>query len=126
MTDNGIRIVYMVGHYRAATIYQISLNIQRAREVAAQVWLAGFMPVCPHLNSAFLDGLVGDDVILARYHELLLRCDAVCAFDDWRKSDGSRDEVFLALREGIPVYASLQDLLGGRPSPDPFSRVYVQ
>jgi hypothetical protein len=114
--SEGRMIVYVAGPYRARTVAGIARNIARAREVAERVWKAGHVALCPHLNSAFMDGLLpdGDGAFLRGGIELLKRCDAVILVPRWRDSIGTQEEIRAAGDAGIPVFRSVADLKRGQ------------
>ena len=58
-------VAYIAGPYRAKTPGQIYDNIAKARVVALAMWQKGYIVICPHMNSAFFDGHITDDKILA-------------------------------------------------------------
>ncbi len=99
-----MKLIYTAGPYRAATPYDVRRNIERARDVAAALWRMGWAVVCPHANSAHLDGVVPEERFLEGDLEMLRRCDALVLIPGWHVSEGSRAEKAEAERHGIPVY----------------------
>ena len=99
-----MKVVYIAGKYRAPTPWGVEQNIQAAREVASKVVAAGYMPLCPHTNTAHMEGLADDAFFLAGTLELLRRCDAVLLVPGWETSAGARAEVMEANRLGLPVF----------------------
>lgn len=97
-------IAYVGGPYRANSIHAIGCNIRAAEAVAVELWRMGWAVICPHLNSAFLDGAVPDEAFLAGDLEIMTRCDALVLIEGWRDSQGARAERDHAYRLGIPVY----------------------
>jgi len=91
------RIVFVSGPYRG----DVAANIAKARELAVRIWQAGDIAVCPHTNSALMDGLASDEAFLSGYLELLKRCDCIALVEGWEKSEGSRAEVALANELGM-------------------------
>ena len=89
-------LLYIAGPYRAKTVNGVRRNIRKAEMVMEWAWVNGWIPVCPHLNSAFVDGLVPDEMILKRYLRLLTRCDAILMMKGWQDSEGAKDEYMLA------------------------------
>lgn len=86
-------IVYIAGPYRGAHECIVYRNIARAREAAELVWRSGGVALCPHLNSAFMGGIVPDETFLEGDLLLIERCDAVFAIHGWRDSVGAKGEV---------------------------------
>lgn len=106
-----MKVVYVAGAYHAKTIHMVLKNIRAAEGVAMQVWEAGFVAFCPHLNSAFFDGLVDDSVFLAGTLEMLSRCDGLILVPGWGSSKGTLAEVRYCVDNGIPVFTTVEDLL---------------
>lgn len=105
-----MKVIYLAGPYRAATTYAVKQNIRRAEDMAVRVWAAGAACICPHLNTAFLDGAVRDGVWLEGDQEILRRCDAVLTLHGWERSQGASAEVGLAAAIGLPVFHAFTDL----------------
>lgn len=98
-----MNVVYLAGPYRAPTIRGVVQNIRAAEAVALQLWQAGFAVICPHMNTALLDGAITDEVVMAGDLELLARCDAIVMLRDWQSSKGAKAERLFAREHGIPV-----------------------
>lgn len=99
-----MKIAYVGGPYRAGTVHGIAANIRAAEAVAVELWRMGWAVICPHLNSAFLDGAVLDEAFLAGDLEIMARCDALVLIEGWQHSQGATAERQHALEIGIPVY----------------------
>lgn len=107
------KVVYVIGAYRAPDEITLFGNIMRARRVAEELWVRGYIPLCPHLNSAFMGGLVPDKRFLEGGIILLERCDAFAVVDGFENSEGSRAEIEHALaigKEFVPTRAGVADL----------------
>lgn len=98
-----MKVAYVAGPYREPTTIGIVQNIRRAETVALKYWKLGYAVICPHMNTALLDGSFPDDVWLDGDFELIRRCDVLVAMDGWRKSQGATTEVKLALALGLEV-----------------------
>lgn len=102
-----MRLIYLSGPYRAPTINGIYENIQRARAAALHVLKSGDFPIVPHLNTAFMDGIIEDESFLQGDLEVLSRLDhrkdLVVMLDGWKASEGSRRERDRALELGLLV-----------------------
>ena len=111
-----MKVIYIAGKYRGPTPWAIEQNIRAAEDVAAKVWAAGHVALCPHANARhMLDGNTADEAALAGTMELLRRCDAVLCVSNWRDSVGARAEVEEARRLGLPVFgvgSEFADYLG--------------
>ena len=99
-----MKLVYIVGPYRAQTEYGVKQNIDRAEQAALFVWQHGGAAICPHKNTAFFGGYCPDKVWLEGDLEILRRCDAVYAMLGWEHSKGAYAEVNAAHRAGMPVF----------------------
>lgn len=97
-------IIYIAGKY-SGTPEEIEENICAARRAAIEVWEAGYVAICPHLNTAHFEQdckcsyeqyLIGDLQILAR-------CDAAMFLPGWEESSGARQEHDYCLRNGISI-----------------------
>jgi nucleoside 2-deoxyribosyltransferase len=99
-----MKVIYIAGKYRGPTPWAVEQNIRAAEEVAARVIQAGMMPLCPHKNTAHMEGLADDQFFLAGTLELMRRCDAVLLVPNWRDSAGARAEAAEAERMGLPVF----------------------
>lgn len=104
------KLVYVAGPYRASTEHAVLLNIQRAESLAAEVWRAGAVAICPHKNSAFFGGIVPDAALLHGDLEIIRRCDALILTSDWQRSTGAVAEVNLARSIPIPVFERIDQL----------------
>src|SRR5438093_619441 len=105
-----MKLVSVIGPYRATTIHGIVENIRRAEALALEVWRSGAACICPHKNTALFDGAAEDSVWLEGDLEILRRCDAAICTDGWQKSVGSCGDVALARELGIPVCETIEQL----------------
>src|SRR4030042_4589898 len=93
--DKGVHILNSHGHlfhiagpYRSSSLDQVQENIRIAKAVAFHFWSLGSPVICPHLNSAFMEG-VSDHIILSGYLRILSHCDSVVLLPKWRESKGA-------------------------------------
>lgn len=116
-----MNVIYIAGPYRASTEYEVRQNIRRAEDRAVECWNLGFVPLCPHKNSAGLGGAVSsvtglsdDKMFLDGGIELLKRCDALLLVDlpveVIRASEGTMLEINTATARGISVCWDLSEL----------------
>lgn len=100
-----MRLVYLAGPYRAATVWGTHQNIQTALRIGAEIVakFPGWYPVIPHANTAYMDGVARDQYFLDGAMELMRRCDAVLVMPGWASSKGSIAEIAEAERLGLPV-----------------------
>ena len=100
-----MKIVYIAGAYRSRFgIVGRAWNISRARKIAKLLWRMGFAVVCPHSNSAFMDGCAPDGVFLRGDIEMLKRCDAIVLMPGFAQSEGAVEEYFAANLRDIPRF----------------------
>lgn len=105
-----MKVVYLAGAYRAPTEYGVHRNIQRAEQLALEVWCLGAACLCPHKNTAYMGGALPDEVWLAGDLELMARCDAVLVEPNYGDSEGTAAEIVAARELGIPVFKTLEYL----------------
>jgi len=104
-----MKVCYVAGPYRSTTEAGVQRNIEAARDVAIQLWQAGFSVICPHLNTAFMGGIVPDETFLAGDLGILKRCDLVVTVGEWWDSAGAIGEERFARANGIPVRHCVRD-----------------
>jgi hypothetical protein len=95
------RIIYVAGPYSAKTIFGKLRNIYRAWRAARRLWEQGYTVVCPHMNSALMDGAISNDEFILRDLSILGKCDAIYMLKGWSRSKGARLERDYALQLGL-------------------------
>lgn len=121
-----MKVVYLAGRYRDARgHYYVTKNIELARDIALELWRLGYAVICPHMNTAHLDGAAPDDVWLRGDIELLKRSDIVVMIPGWEQSKGAQDEEQIAevLKKRIYYWETArppaEDIWGTKPTGDP-------
>lgn len=100
-------LAYVAGPYRDPRgPFYIRENIRRAEAVAVRLWQAGIPALCPHMNTAMLDGIAPDQTFLDGDLLMLARCDILVTAPGWRKSAGTNAEIIFAVDRGIHVIDS--------------------
>jgi nucleoside 2-deoxyribosyltransferase len=99
-----MRVVYVAGPYTAPNAWVREQNIRRAEEVGFLVAESGAMPLIPHANTRFFDGLQTPEFWYEGTLELLRRCDAVIVVEGYEFSRGTKAEIAEADRLGLPVF----------------------
>jgi len=101
------KLVYTAGPYRSKLgIRGIVENIQTAEYWMAYLWWLGVSVICPHKNTALLDGaygMTGDDWLDGDFVQVE-RCDAVFLLPNWQESSGALQEIDVAEAAGIPIF----------------------
>lgn len=111
MTDHKrMTIVYIGGPYRSDCVNGIRANINVAADAAAKVWSLGAAALCPHTNSAFMDGAAREETFLAGGIEFLRHADAMLLVGAWKLSKGTVAEKAFAEEHSIPVFSKIEDL----------------
>lgn len=104
-----LKVIYIAGPFRGATPWAVEQNVRRAEGLALEVWrLPGFAASCPHTNTRYFDGAAPDQAFLDGTLEMLRRCDGVLLTENWKDSKGACSEVREAVRQGIPVFWSIE------------------
>jgi hypothetical protein len=103
-------VVYLAGPYRAKNGRTVREHVRTAEDWAVQVWKRGHFALCPHLNSAFMDGEAPDELFLAAGEEMVRRSDAILLLPHWTESYGSKRELAMATKNQLRVFHSYLDL----------------
>ena len=104
-----MRVIYIAGKYRGKTNWDTVQNIRHAEGVSRDLWAKGWAVICPHKNTALMDGLgdspEGDHLLwLTGDLAILERCDAIYMLDNWKTSVGAMAEFELAKKLGLEIY----------------------
>ena len=103
-------ILYVSGPYRGKSKIklinrlQVIRNIINARKVAKELWRMGYTVICPHLNSALMDGVTSDDRFLEGDIEILQQCWGIVMIQGWQRSTGALMELKDARQTGKKVF----------------------
>ena len=76
-----MNVIYVAGPYRSDSENGVFENIMRARAKAHELWLEGWVVICPHMNTAFMTG-DNPQMYLDGSLEILNRCDAIYMLKD--------------------------------------------
>lgn len=99
---------YVAGPYRSPSERGLFENIHRARLLAEFLWVRGLAVFCPHLNTAFMGGIVTDTDFIAGDLAWLECADLVVMVPGWQRSEGARAEYGYAIERGITVVEAQQ------------------
>jgi len=117
-----MKILYIAGPFSAPEgdpdpLHTIEANILAASRIALEAARKGWMPVCPHKNTAGFQHCL--DIPVSHWYdgdiELMKRCDAVLLIPGWRESKGAAVERAVAIASGIPFSEYER---GGMPTPE--------
>ena len=101
------KLIYTAGPYRSKLgIHGVVQNIREAEEWMTMLWVNGASVICPHKNTALLDGiygLKGEDWLDGDFVQVE-RCDALFLLPGWETSDGTRQEIEVAKAAGIRIF----------------------
>jgi hypothetical protein len=106
-----MKLIYIIGPFRAANAWLVEQNIRRAEEAALTLWSRGFAVICPHTNTRFFDGFLSSEVFLNGDLEILKRCDAAICVEGYKNSLGACHEIEFCKEKRIPVYFNSDDLI---------------
>jgi len=105
-----MKVIFVAGPFTAKNAWLIEQNIRKAEQVALELWELGFAVICPHANSRFFFGAASEDNFLEGYKEILKRCDGIFLLEKGGNSDGTYEEVQLAIDFRIPVFSELETI----------------
>jgi hypothetical protein len=89
-----MRLAYLAGPYRSSSIWGVKRNIEAAAAVARELWKMGLPTICPHCNTAFMDGPdIECSTFLDGDLEMLERSDLMVVLPGWEKSQGTIAEI---------------------------------
>lgn len=116
-------LAYLAGPYRSKDgIWGVKRNVEAAMSVARELWKQGYSVICPHANTALMDGPdIPDAVFLEGDIEMLRRCDLIVMLPGWERSAGASVEHQVAREIGLVVAVWDEDrgmavvAGGGRP-----------
>ena len=81
-----MKVIYVAGKYSDDTVWKEGFNILKAGAVAADIWQHGMAAICPHMNTARMNGVVEYTQFMKGDFEILSRCDAVFMMEIGRAS----------------------------------------
>lgn len=84
-----MNVAYVLGPLTAPTTNDLHNNIQNARDAAIFGWRSGYAVICPHLNSAYMQGIMPEEAFLSGGLELLERADLIITVPGHEQSPGS-------------------------------------
>jgi hypothetical protein len=106
MTEKWTELVYVAGPYRDSCEWLVKQNIRKAEDIGVMLWAWGWIPIVPHLNTAFFGGAYGlpDTVWLKGDLVIAGVCKRIVVVPGWRFSSGTLTEIHKAQEEEKPIY----------------------
>jgi len=102
-----IGVAFISGKFRGSNHWQIHLNVLKAEAVVPKLIGLGYIPYCPHLITANLQGHFSDDVFLDMCLEYIRqmnpKTDIMFMLEGWQESRGAGEEYELARELGITI-----------------------
>ena len=106
---------YVAGPYSSNQETLTLRNIEKARRLSEQLWIAGFSVFCPHLNTAHMGGLVPHDRFVEGDLEWLRHADILFLLPGWHKSAGAKAEERMAELCEIPTLQHYPEAMNFHP-----------
>jgi hypothetical protein len=100
-------LIYTAGPYsQTAGVGTVEENIQKAKEVAVELWNMGYTVLCPHLNTAGFETLttLSNKDFVDRDLEMVEVCDAIVMMPGWESSLGAVRELEHARQNDLVVW----------------------
>lgn len=99
-----MKVIYVAGPFTARDSWSREQNVRRAEEAGLLIAQAGAMPMIPHANTRFFEGLCTPEFWYEGTLELLRRCDAVAVVEGYELSKGTKAEITEAMERHLPVF----------------------
>lgn len=102
-------LIYVAGPIRPHGTQTVEGNIQKAKDIAFELWKMGHAVICPHANTFLTEGIwCNEDKYPVNWIkgdlQMVARCDAVVVCPDFSESKGTRMEIAFAEEHDIPVF----------------------
>ena len=107
--------IYIAGAYSASNVIAVLDNIREGMRLATKVFLLGYAPFCPWLDFHFQLMLrEGETLTVEDYYKYSIAwlqvSDAMLLVPGWQSSKGTKKEIEIAHKWGIPIYYDLYKL----------------
>lgn len=111
--------VYVAGAYSADNVIDVLKNIGRGKSACADLFAFGFAPFCPWHDASYVMDRFYENFTVEQFYEYSITwlkvSDAVFIIHkNLETSKGTKAEIEIAIKFGIPVFYTLEDLLGWR------------
>jgi hypothetical protein len=121
-----VPLLYIAGKLNDQAVGYLQ-NVRSLMELAEEARTSGFGYFCPAI-----DLLMGITFGYKDYHDyfdngqiVLLHCDGVLVNKNWKTSTGTKAEIALAEKNGIPVFYSIKEAVEWRMEKDLIKASYV-
>lgn len=110
-------IIYVAGKYSGESEEEVVSNIKAAEEMGILLLSKGFIPIIPHRISAHWENRKEfehwkpEDWVNRFCIPLISVCDALLFLENWKHSFGANVELGYALRNKIPCYFSIDNVI---------------
>jgi len=98
---------FISGRFRGANHWEIHCNVLKAEACVPKVLSLGYIPFCPHKETENMQGVYPDqlflDMCLAKIRMMNPERDILFMVENWRDSEGAREEYNLARELGITI-----------------------
>jgi nucleoside 2-deoxyribosyltransferase len=108
--------LYVAGSYSSDNVIGVLDNMREGMRLSTKAFLAGFAPFCPWLDFHFQLMLKdGEHLSVDDYYKYsiawLKASDGMLCVPGFEKSEGTKKEIAIAERLGIPVFFFLDDAI---------------
>lgn len=107
--------VYVAGAYSADNVLDVLKNIGRGEHLATELFLMGFAPFVPWHDKDFIIKKPEAEYTVSMFYEYSMAwlevCDVLILVPGWEDSKGTKAEIDRATELGIPICASIEELL---------------
>ena len=108
--------IYIAGAYSANNVITALDNMRKGMRLATKVFLIGHAPFCPWLDFHFQLMLrEGETITVEDYYKYSIAwlkvSDAMLLVPGWQVSKGTKAEMEIADKMGIPIYYDIEELM---------------
>jgi hypothetical protein len=107
--------IYIAGPYSADTVLDVFENMRKGMVLATQVRQLGYAPFCPWMDYMYFFLNNREPFTLQNCYDYSMAwlevSDAILFTWDWRKSQGAREEHWVAIKHEIPIFYTITELV---------------
>ena len=110
--------VYIAGAFSSDNILQVFENMRLGMRASVKVLLSGYAPFCPWLDYHFSLMIRDTEKLeVENYYNYSLAwlevSDALIVLPNWESSVGTKREIEVARKLGMPIFYNIDDFLSG-------------